>query len=79
MKVLHAIDKSDILFSSDKVTDAILGKLGDKNWKVRKEGLDEVTAILSEAKFVTANLGGLPEGLKLRLADSNKILVCTMA
>lgn len=34
-----------------------------------------MTAILSEAKFVTANLGGLPEALKLRLADSNKILV----
>lgn len=53
----------------------MLTKMGDKNWKVRKEGLDEVAAILNEAKFVTGNLGGLPEALKLRLTDSNKILV----
>ncbi|XP_067937770.1 cytoskeleton-associated protein 5-like isoform X2 [Watersipora subatra] len=68
------VPRNDI---SDKMTDELLGKLSDKNWKVRKEGLDEVVAILGEAKFVTANLGGLPEALKLRLGDSNKILVTT--
>lgn len=62
---------------SEKITDALLEKIGDKNWKVRKEGLDEVTAILNEAKFVAANLGGLPEALKNRLSDSNKLLVTT--
>ena len=63
------------LFCSDKVTDALLEKLSDKNWKMRKEGLEEVTAILNEAKFITANIGGLAEALKHRLGDSNKILV----
>ena len=62
-------------FCSDKVTDALLEKLSDKNWKMRKEGLEEVTAILNEAKFITANIGGLAEALKHRLGDSNKILV----
>lgn len=60
---------------SERISDTLLEKLGDKNWKVRKEGLEEVTAILSEAKFITANIGGLAEALKHRLSDSNKILV----
>lgn len=66
-----------LLLCSDRITDALLEKLGDKNWKIRKEGLEEVTAILNEAKFITGNLGGLPEALKHRLSDSNKLLVTT--
>ena len=54
-----------------------MAKLGDKNWKVRKEGLDAVIEILNEAKFINANLGDLPVALKARLSDSNKILVRT--
>lgn len=52
-----------------------MSKIEDKNWKIRKEGLDEVAAIISEAKFITANIGELPLALKGRLGDSNKILV----
>lgn len=52
-----------------------MSKIEDKNWKIRKEGLDEVAAIISEAKFVTASIGELPVALKARLGDSNKILV----
>lgn len=52
-----------------------MSKIEDKNWKVRKEGLDEVAALVSEAKFLTAGIGELPVALKARLADSNKILV----
>lgn len=52
-----------------------MSKIEDKNWKVRKEGLDEVAAIISEAKFITTNIGELPVALKGRLGDSNKILV----
>lgn len=52
-----------------------MSKIGDKNWKIRKEGLDEAAAIISEAKFITANIGELPLALKGRLNDSNKILV----
>ena len=61
--------------SSDRITDALLSQLSDKNWKVRNEGLQKVTEILKEAKFVTANLGGLPEAIKARLGESNKNLV----
>lgn len=55
----------------------LVSKLEDKNWKIRKEGLDEAAAIISEAKFITANIGELPLALKGRLGDSNKILVKT--
>ncbi|XP_045892888.1 cytoskeleton-associated protein 5 isoform X2 [Micropterus dolomieu] len=60
---------------SDKITSDLVSKIEDKNWKIRKEGLDEVAAIISEAKFITANIGELPLALKGRLGDSNKILV----
>jgi cytoskeleton-associated protein 5 len=49
--------------------------MADKNWKIRKEALEKVEAILKEAPFVAASLGPLPEALKLRLNDNNKILV----
>jgi len=58
------------------MTDELMTELGDKNWKVRKEGLDKVVSIVNEVKFVTGNIGPLPEALKPRLTDSNKILVC---
>lgn len=53
----------------------MVSKIEDKNWKVRKEGLDEVAAVISEAKFIQANIGELPMALKDRLNDSNKLLV----
>lgn len=49
--------------------------MGDKNWKIRAEALQKLTSILNDAKFITPNIGGLPEALKARLGDSNKILV----
>lgn len=64
-----------ILMFSDKITSDMVSKIGDKNWKMRKEGLEEVTAVVSEAKFIKSNLGDLPAALKARLTDSNKILV----
>jgi cytoskeleton-associated protein 5 len=57
------------------MSEELMAEIGDKNWKVRKEGLDKVVAILNEAKFITPNIGPLPEALKGRLTDSNKILV----
>lgn len=50
-------------------------QLSDKNWKARGEALSKVESIISDAKFIKPNLGGLPEALKIRLGDSNKILV----
>ncbi|ESO04897.1 hypothetical protein HELRODRAFT_78594 [Helobdella robusta] len=59
---------------SDKMTDALLSELEDKNWKVRKEALEKIQAIVADAKFITPSVGALPESLKPRLVDSNKIL-----
>ena len=64
---------------SDKINCDLVSKIGDKNWKIRKEGLDEAAAIISEAKFITANIGDLSLALKGRLNDSNKILVSRAA
>uniref|UniRef100_A0A8C8AED5 Cytoskeleton associated protein 5 n=1 Tax=Otus sunia TaxID=257818 RepID=A0A8C8AED5_9STRI len=70
--VVDLLPRTDI---GDKITAELVSKIGDKNWKIRKEGLDEVTSILNDAKFIQANIGELPAALKSRLNDSNKILV----
>lgn len=68
---LHSLN---LTVYSDKITSDMVSKIGDKNWKIRKEGLEEVTAVIAEAKFIKAGLGELPVALKARLTDSNKIL-----
>uniref|UniRef100_A0A4W4GDR1 TOG domain-containing protein n=1 Tax=Electrophorus electricus TaxID=8005 RepID=A0A4W4GDR1_ELEEL len=70
--IMDLLPRVDI---GDKLTSEMVAKISDKNWKIRKEGLDEVTAAISEAKFIQANLGELPLALKGRLTDSNKLLV----
>lgn len=70
--IMDLLPRTDI---GDKITSNLISKIEDKNWKIRKEGLDETAAIISEAKFITANVGELPLALKARLNDSNKILV----
>ncbi|CAL8262817.1 unnamed protein product [Merluccius merluccius] len=70
--IMDLLPRTDI---SDKITSDLVSKIEDKNWKIRKEGLDEAAAIISEAKFITASIGELPLALKGRLNDSNKILV----
>ncbi|XP_051979054.1 cytoskeleton-associated protein 5 isoform X1 [Xyrauchen texanus] len=70
--IMDLLPRTDI---GDKITLDMVSKIGDKNWKIRKEGLDEVTAVISEAKFIQANIGDLPLALRGRLNDSNKILV----
>lgn len=67
-----------LLLFSDKITSELVSKIGDKNWKIRKEGLDEVASIINEAKFIQPNVGELAPALKSRLNDSNKILVCCL-
>lgn len=62
---------------SERITEALLAQMSDKNWKVRNEGLQKVTEILKESKFITGNLGGLPEAIKVRLGESNKNLQMT--
>ncbi|KAF9133583.1 Microtubule-associated protein, microtubule dynamics during spindle orientation [Mortierella sp. 14UC] len=58
----------------NQFTSALLEECGDANWKVRKEGLEKVAAIVDANKRIKPNLSGLPGALKLRLADSNKNL-----
>ncbi|XP_061853782.1 cytoskeleton-associated protein 5 isoform X2 [Colius striatus] len=70
--VVDLLPRTDI---GDKITAELVSKIGDKNWKIRKEGLDEVTSIINDAKFIQPNIGELPVALKSRLNDSNKILV----
>ncbi|XP_053545283.1 cytoskeleton-associated protein 5-A [Bombina bombina] len=70
--VMDLLPRTDI---SDKIGSDLVAKISDKNWKIRKEGLDEVTTILNEAKFILPNIGELQSALKGRLNDSNKILV----
>ncbi|KZC12217.1 Cytoskeleton-associated protein 5 [Dufourea novaeangliae] len=56
---------------SNQITESLLNELSDKNWKVRNEGLQKVSVIISEAKFIKGSIGDLPQGLALRLVDSN--------
>lgn len=70
--IVDLLPRSDI---SDKITSDLVSKIGDKNWKIRKEGLDEVASIINEAKFIQPSIGELAPALKNRLNDSNKILV----
>lgn len=56
---------------SSQITESLLSELADKNWKVRNEGLQKVNTIISEAKFIKGSIGDLPQGLALRLVDSN--------
>jgi len=58
-----------------QITDELLEMIKDKNWKIRKEGLDKLKEIVNSAKFITNDLGGLPGALGPRTTDANKILV----
>ena len=64
---------------SSKITEELLTKLAESRWKIREEGLNNVSTIIKEAAFVTPNLGNLVPALCKRLSDANKNLVCTAA
>jgi len=57
-----------------QLTPELLDMIKDKNWKIRKEGLDKLKEIVNTAKFITNDLGGLPSALGPRTTDMNKIL-----
>jgi len=68
----EVIPRTDI---SPLVTEALLTKLGEDSWKLRKEGLEDVHAILAGANHrIGPKDGGLLEALKMRLLDNNKNL-----
>ncbi|ORY05948.1 ARM repeat-containing protein [Basidiobolus meristosporus CBS 931.73] len=75
-----SVDLLDDLFPrvdiSSQMNSKLLKLLEDGNWKVRKEGLDEIQKILEAAnKRIKPTVGDLPGALKGRLGDSNKNLV----
>lgn len=70
----NAIPRCNI---SQMINDAILAKLTDGNWKVRKEGLDDIENILEKnGKRVLVNgLDDMFKSLKAKLEDANKSIV----
>ncbi|CAG9332562.1 unnamed protein product [Blepharisma stoltei] len=62
---------------SQSITPAILKKISDTNWKIRKEGLEAVEASLDQSgmRILPAGLEQLIKAIKERLNDPNKSLV----
>jgi hypothetical protein len=51
---------------SRSITDDLLGKLNHANWKERQAGIEEAQKIAAQARRIKADLGGLPDALKVR-------------
>lgn len=62
---------------SQSITPGILKKLTDSNWKVRKEGLDDIEAILEQngKRVLPGGLEELFKSIKAKLEDANKTIV----
>ncbi|KAI0986273.1 hypothetical protein GJ496_011774 [Pomphorhynchus laevis] len=60
------------------VSSSTLEKLSDKSWKIRIEGIEELTEIVKRHKHISPSLGDIMNIIKQRLSDSNK-LVATSA
>lgn len=65
--------KTDI---SPKITAKLLNELGDKNWKIRQEALNNIEAILRDARYsIEPNVNlDLVHALKNRMSDTNRNL-----
>jgi cytoskeleton-associated protein 5 len=52
----------------------LFGKLDDKNWKIRKEGLDAIDEALASAagRVLPEGIDDLMKAIGLRIADPNK-------
>ncbi|KAK3702253.1 hypothetical protein QZH41_019815, partial [Actinostola sp. cb2023] len=53
VNVADLVPRTDI---SDNITPELIEMMGDKNWKVRAEGLQKVQGMISAAKFITSEL-----------------------
>ncbi|XP_054838649.1 cytoskeleton-associated protein 5-like [Eublepharis macularius] len=60
---------------SKRFSTELMHKMQDSGWKVRREGLEELSRILSDVKSIQPSIGDLPAALKICLHDSNKALV----
>ena len=60
-----------------QVTSALLKKLSDANWKIRKEGLDDIEALLESngMRILPTGLEALVKAMVGRISDPNKSLV----
>ena len=56
-------------------TEGLVSKIGDKNVKVHKEGLDEAASIISQTNSIKLSVGDSPIAPKGQLGDSDKTLV----
>jgi len=78
-KVVQEVKMDDIVPRVDissQVNDKILTKMGDKQWKLRKEAMEDIEQIVKGANCrIKGKDGGLFSTLKHRLADKNKNLV----
>lgn len=55
----------------------LVPRLSDKDWKVRKAAIDEADKLLDSAGcHITPNLADIFSGMKLVLADTNKVGRC---
>lgn len=65
---------------SSKLTSSIVNELRDKDWKVRTEAINKLQEIISEARFITNNLGEAVPAIAERLTDSNgRLAAATVA
>lgn len=48
-----------------------IARMGDANWKERKEGLEEVLAVVNANSRLKGNMAELANALKMRCSDSN--------
>ncbi|ORX82097.1 ARM repeat-containing protein [Anaeromyces robustus] len=72
MVTVPAIKEIDI---SEHLDEALINKLGDTNWRSRKEAIDTIEELINNAnKHIKPNLGELPVALIHRFSDSNKNL-----
>ncbi|KAJ9476251.1 Protein STU2 [Pseudozyma hubeiensis] len=53
------------------VSAAAIARMGDANWKERKEGLEEVLAVVNANSRLKGNMTELANALKMRCSDSN--------
>ncbi|XP_042315119.1 cytoskeleton-associated protein 5-like [Sceloporus undulatus] len=67
--------RSDVVDIRKKISAELMAKMQDTNWKVRKEGIEELSRILSDIDTIQPNLGDLPTILQACLHDSNKSIV----
>lgn len=68
--MIDALPRADISKDAERISK----KLGDSQWKIRKEGFDELDAVIAKAnnRIQIAGLFDLLALLKQSLSESNK-------